>query len=110
MEHSANVDAQLTALESQLAGQESVCRTAKEHLEQLQAEALQKQFALTELNHPTFFQRHFGNLRKKKDEAWAAYQEISLALEQAKLDLAEHNDSLARLKAEYQAILAEKEL
>ena len=94
--------------EAQLAEQEAVCNAKKEHLHQARAEALQKQFELTELNQPTFFQRHFVNLRKKKEQAWAAYQEASLALEQAKLDLEEQNQRLARLKAEYQAILDEK--
>lgn len=108
MELSANCEARIAMLESQLREQESVCRTVKEHLDQVQAEALQKQFDLTELNHPTFFQRHFGNLRKQKDAAWAAYQEAVLVLEQAKLDLAEQNQRLAQLKAEYAVLLSDK--
>lgn len=110
MEQSANYETRRSFLETQLTEQEAICKAKKEYLEAVQAEALQKQFDLTELNNPTFFQRRFGNLRKKKDAAWAAYQEVCLRLDQAKLDLEEQNDRLAQLKAEYQAILAKKEL
>ena len=108
MEKSANYETRLSFLETQLTEQEAICKAKKDHLDEVQAEALQKQFDLTELNHPTFFQRHFGNLRKRKDEAWAAYQEAVLQVEQAKLDLEEQKARMSQLQSEYQAILAGK--
>lgn len=86
------------SMEEKIAEQEAVCRRAKENLDLAQAEALQRQFELTQLNNPGFFQRHFGSLRKKKEAAWAAYQEAVLALEQAKLDFAQETARLSSLQ------------
>jgi hypothetical protein len=108
MEKSANYETRLSFLETQLTEQEAICKAKKDHLDEVQAEALQKQFDLTKLNHPTFFQRHFGNLRKRKDEAWAVYQEAVLQVEQAKLDLEEQKSRMSQLQSEYQAIIAGK--
>lgn len=108
MEHFTDHERRLSSLERQLSQQKEACAQVKSQLELAKAEALQKQFDLTELNHPNFFQRRFGNLRKKRDDAWAAYQEAVLALEQAKLDVAEQQDRLERLQAEYQTLLSAK--
>ena len=103
-----NTRTERISLEQQIASQEELCRRAKDQLELAQSKALQRQFEVTKLNTPGFFRRHFCNLRKQKKKAWDACQEACLVLEQAKLDLAEQNECLAKLKTAYQTILAEE--
>ena len=98
----------IAQLKKQLDEQAACCEKAKELLSLAHAEALQKQFELTQLNNAGFFMRRFGHLQQKKEAAWVEYQRANLALEQAKLDLSEQNNRLAQLKAQYQAIFDEK--
>ncbi len=85
-------------LQTQLAEQESLCRTLEEHLQQAKALAVQKQFEVTKLNHAGFFQRHFSNLRNKKDAAWAEYRNAVFAADELKLALDAQQKKLAQLR------------
>ena len=88
------------SLRSRLTEQEALCNSLNEHLREAQALAVAKQFEVTRLNHAGFFQRSFGNLRKKQDAAWAEYRSAVMAADALKLTLAAQQSKLDALRAQ----------
>lgn len=85
-------------LKSQLAQLEAQCKALEEQLRQAKELAVQKQFEVTKLNHAGFFQRHFSNLRNKKDAAWAEYRNAVFAADELKLALDAQKKKLEQLR------------
>lgn len=90
----------LESLRSRLTEQEALCNSLNEQLREAQALAVAKQFDVTKLNHAGFFQRSFGNLRKKQDAAWAEYRSAVMAADELKLTLAAQQSKLDALRAQ----------
>lgn len=96
----------LESMKAQLAALEESCITLKKKLEQLRKEAIQQKFDLNALDHPGFFQKHFGNLKAKKEAAWQAYRAALSAQDQAQMDYDEQSARCAALRAEYTALIS----
>lgn len=94
------------SLRCRLNEQEALCNSLNEQLREAQALAVAKQFEVTKLNHAGFFQRSFGNLRKKQDAAWAEYRSAVMAADGLKLELAAQKAQLERLQKEYDALIS----
>lgn len=90
----------LESLRSRLTEQEALFNSLSEQLREAQALAVAKQFEVTKLNHAGFFQRSFGNLRKKQDAAWAEYRSAVMAADELKLTLAAQQSKLDALRAQ----------
>lgn len=97
----------LESLRSRLSEQEALCNALNTQLRDAQALAVAKQFEVTKLNHAGFFQRTFGNLRKKQDAAWAAYRSAVTAADQLKLELATQKTKLEKLRSEYETLISQ---
>lgn len=99
-----NID--LESLRNRLTEQENLCNTLNTQLREAQALAVAKQFEVTKLNHAGFFQRSFGNLRKKQDAAWAEYRNAVTAADQLKLEHATQKTKLEKLRREYDDLIS----
>lgn len=103
---SISLESQLTGLKAQLDELEVLCNTLSTKLREAQDLAVAKQFEVTKLNNPSFFQRNFTNLRKKQDAAWAVYRSAVTAADELKMELASQKAKLEKLRKEYNDLIS----